>query len=61
MAWNESPGLEAGTRAGIFRKTKEISEYDQPIHDWENPDEEVQIPRGQGCMRKDEGGSQKKG
>jgi hypothetical protein len=26
----------------MFKKTKEISEYDQPIQDWENADDEVQ-------------------
>jgi hypothetical protein len=43
----EGQGLEAGTRAGMFKKTKEISEYDQPIQDLENPDDEVQIREGQ--------------
>jgi hypothetical protein len=55
MASDESPGFEAGTKAGMFRKTKEISEYDRPIQDWENPDDETQIRHGQGCIRNDEG------
>jgi hypothetical protein len=27
----------------MFRKTKEISEYDRPTQDWEDPDEKVQV------------------
>jgi hypothetical protein len=46
MASDEGPGLE-GTKAGMFRKTKEISEYDQSIEDWENPDDD--LPGREGC------------
>jgi len=30
-------------KAGMFGKTKGISEYDRPIQDLENPDDEVRI------------------
>jgi hypothetical protein len=46
-ASDEGPGLEAGTKAGMSRKTKEISEYDRPIQDLENPDDDVEIRQGQ--------------
>jgi hypothetical protein len=49
----------------MFRKTKEISKYDRPIQDLENPEDEVQTRRGQdecGTMKDEpkKGGSQKK-
>jgi hypothetical protein len=34
-------GWRAGTKAGMFRKTKEISDYHRPIEDWENPDDDL--------------------
>jgi hypothetical protein len=39
-------GLEAGTKAGMFKKTKEIPEYDRPIQDLGNPDDEMQDSAG---------------
>jgi hypothetical protein len=47
MALDESAGFEVATKAGMFRKTKEISKYDRPIQDLENPEDEVQTRRGQ--------------
>ena len=47
MALDEGAGFEAATKAGMFRKTKEISKYDRPIQDLENPEDEVQTRRGQ--------------
>jgi hypothetical protein len=47
MALDEGAGFEAATKAGMFRKTKEISKYDRPIQDLENPEDKVQTRRGQ--------------
>jgi hypothetical protein len=45
-ALDEGAGFEAATKAGMLRKTKEISKYDRPIQDLENPEDEVQTWRG---------------
>jgi hypothetical protein len=34
-------------KAGMFEKTKEISQYDRPMQDLERPDDEVQIRQAQ--------------
>jgi hypothetical protein len=46
--------VRGSRKAGMFRKPKEISEYDRPIEDWESPDDEGRFGRA-----KDECGTMK--